>query len=848
MNTICTGAIVNRRVLRPLRILAATALFAGITASAQSLSPVPRFPLSQGALHIERPVQPRFPFSVTGETGAILGEQDGSFELWSLPTKVLHGFHITAELKGYGIPIDMNRNAAEIDVHPDHSTIVYSHAAITVKQHMFVSQPTDKNAPGAIVLFEISSVLPATLTFEFEPALVQEWPSPQYGRPSAGWIPIPGGGGYLLSTDNPKNYGMVAIPGAQPGIMAPYQEHPQSHPLQFKVHFDPAKDSNRYFPFLMALPDGKADISETSIKMLQQKIVQENEHIAEIYHQTQEHYAHFFDTRLTTETPDPKFDQAIRWAEVAIEQTKVQHGEEVGLVAGWYPAWDSARPGFGWFFGRDTLWSLYAVNSYGDRTLSKQALEFLIRRQREDGKIMHEYSQTAESVDWASFPYEYAAADSTPLFIMAIEDYVRTTGDLDFLKANWEAVKKAYSFDRAHDSDGDGVYDNSEGTGWVEAWPPKLPHQEIYLAALDLQSTDAIARLAALIQDSSLANSAKSQASLIGSRLKDYRTANGMYSFSKNRDGSFDSTPSIFPSVAWWTRGSGMSDADTMFADWAGEHFSTDWGTRSVADNSSVFDPISYHQGSVWPLFTGWVAMSEYRTDRALSGYMHLMQNADLTWAQDPGDVTEVISGQYFEPMGRSSSHQLWSSAMVLAPAIRGLLGIEADALHHNLEITPHLPAQWDFARVKHVRIGNDLVDIDMERKERHLEIDAVSNQAMVLCINATKDQACNEKPQIHHRLTLPLPAVELGAEYTPPNPGSRTSGLKVVNEKTTARDISVQLEAPAGSTQRLYLRSNIKKPVHVEGGEQQGNFVLIHFPEGNGYQTQNVTISWNEH
>ena len=83
--------------------------------------------------------------------------------------------------------------------------------------------------------------------------------------------------------------------------------------------------------------------------------------------------------------------------EVSIEQLRAiaQPSGETALVAGYYASGDSARPGFGWFFGRDALYTLYAVNGYGDFALSKAELEFLIQRQRSDGKIMHEYSQTA---------------------------------------------------------------------------------------------------------------------------------------------------------------------------------------------------------------------------------------------------------------------------------------------------------------------------------------------------------------------------------------------------------------------------------------------------------------------
>jgi glycogen debranching enzyme len=163
---------------------------------------------------------------------------------------------------------------------------------------------------------------------------------------------------------------------------------------------------------------------------------------------------------------------------------------------------DSARPGFGWFFGRDSLYTLYAINGYGDFALSKAELEFLIHRQRADGKIMHEYSQTAADVDWQAFPYMYAAADSTPLFLLAVEDYVRASGDVAFLAANRDAIEKAWAFetDPAHDTDGDGIYDNSQGTGWVESWPGGMPHQEIYLALLDQQASAAMADIEKLLE------------------------------------------------------------------------------------------------------------------------------------------------------------------------------------------------------------------------------------------------------------------------------------------------------------------------------------------------------------
>ena len=83
--------------------------------------------------------------------------------------------------------------------------------------------------------------------------------------------------------------------------------------------------------------------------------------------------------------------------------------------------------------------------------------------------------------------------------------------------------------------------------------------------------------------------------------------------------------------------------------------------------------------------------MAEYRTGHAESAFTHLMQNVALTYKQDPGAVTELLSGEYYEPFGRSSSHQMWSSAMVLIPAIRGMLGIGPDG-----RVPAQLPPTWN--------------------------------------------------------------------------------------------------------------------------------------------------------
>src|SRR5256885_13640895 len=99
-----------------------------------------------------------------------------------------------------------------------------------------------------------------------------------------------------------------------------------------------------------------------------------------------------------------------------------------GLVAGYRKSGESERPGFALFFGRDALWTSFALNSYGDFATTRTALEFLKKYQRADGKIPHEISQSAALIPWfTDYEFPWASADATPLYVIAHADYFRTS-------------------------------------------------------------------------------------------------------------------------------------------------------------------------------------------------------------------------------------------------------------------------------------------------------------------------------------------------------------------------------------------------------------------------------------
>jgi glycogen debranching enzyme len=826
------------------------------------------------------------PFTVAGERGVLLGQQDGTFEAWILPVKLLSHLTIEADMDGYPVPIDVNQHAAAIEVRPDRTVITYSHVGFTVRQIMFspsAAPPVTAPSVGPVVLFEFDCLRPTEFTFRFTPELRWMWPERNEGVPGVEWVPqtpahastgdespAPGPGFYVLSTDYPDLAGAITIPGARPGIIAPYQERPQVHPVELKLHIEPARDRGRLFPLLMAVGANTASATHAALGA---RLAQLNSSIAAAYQAHAENYKKLLADSVSIETPDKTLNEAFQWAVVSIEQlrTRVQGTDETALVAGYYASADSARPGFGWFFGRDALYTLYAVNGYGDFALSRSELEFLINRQRADGKIMHEYSQTAAAIDWQEFPYMYAAADSTPLFLLALADYLRASGDSTFLTAHRDAVEKAWAFETSHTSD-NGIYDNTQGTGWVEGWPGGLPHQEIYLALLDQQASAAYAYMERQLNDSSKAETAQHRAEAIAAAINSefYDQQKSCYAFSRNTDGSLDRTSTVYPALAWWDPPSGKSilaHPDGCLSQFAASSLNTDWGLRDVANTEKIYDGMSYHQGSVWPLFTGWAALAEYRGNQPLAGYQILMENANLTRAEDLGAVTELLSGDFFIPFGRSTSHQLWSSAMVITPTLRGLFGISIDAQTKTITVDPHLPATWDHAEIKNLRLGNETADLNFTRAKGEITVSLRTAYQSWIKLLSTQVGA---KSSPNGQLAIPRPAVEVGPFFQEPAPGDRTRSVRVLNEQYSEHKLTLTLEAPAGTEAQLPLViTNPTPKLRADGADLVANAatqqpagltahaskglhatpepsaLTVRFPSGPGWQTTTVTLTW---
>ena len=231
--------------------------------------------------------------------------------------------------------------------------------------------------------------------------------------------------------------------------------------------------------------------------------------------------------------------------------------------------------------------------------------------------------------------------------------------------------------------------------------------------------------------------------------------------------------------------------------------------------------------------------MAQYRTGHPAAGWATLQQNLRLTWTEDPGAVTEVISGRFYQPLGRSSAHQLWSSAMTLAPAVRGLFGLDVDATRRTVRVHPKLPVQWDHAELDNVRIGPDLLHVSMTRAGAAMNVRFTSDRPSVLCLNPAGDVACATAAALTHVVSVRLPAVEAELHNpVAPHPGDETHLPRITDERYEADRVELSLEGQGGSTLEVDVRrKGVLSPIPMS----------VRMPDGAGFVRRQLVITAEE-
>ncbi len=868
-----------RRTVRCLRfvifvaILALLPVFSAVpVALAQVAPPAEQAPAALP--EIIRPVRPWEFLSATGQRAGLYGKEDGNFEAWVYPLKVLKNFHLRFHSQGQ--VMEASTLARTLIARPDSQTIVYASNSVQVKETLLV--PIE--SPGAILIFDVQGTQSVEIEAVFERDLQFMWPA-GLGQSFSGWQPELHS--FVMSDTSGKNVGIVGSPSGEVGMQENFSNSAVTSENSIRLGVCPPGACQRLLVIAGSMA-GRDEAIHAAKEMAH--------HWAELLASSADYYRDYLNRTVSLDLPDKQLQQAYDWARVSTIQGMVSNPQlGKGLVAGYRTSAGDGRPGFAWFFGRDSLWTDFALQSAGDYSSAKTALEFVMKFQRADGRVPHEIAQSAGLVDWfKAYPYGWASADATPLLILAVEDYVRQSGDVEFAKAHWDNCWRAYQFLKStYGPDG---FPKNEGVGhgWIEGGPLLPVRSELYQSGIGAEALRALAGLAATVNERKISQELNQEYATQKVKVNAafWSPEGKFFDYALDTSGKRIDTPSVLTTVPMWF---GVLDSDKTDATinvLAGADHQADWGMRIISQKHPEYEPSGYHFGSVWPLFTGWASVGEYRYHRPLPAYANLRANALLALEGSAGHVTEVLSGDFYQTLATGSPHQIWSAAMVISPMLRGMLGLQVDALKGELSFAPHLPARWNSATIRHVRVGASSVDLAIRRNGPLLSLNvtnagsspvqvifspAVSLRAAVTSATVNRARAHFDlAPSLNDQhVTMQFSAppgttsvqIDLAHDFafdipaSLPALGSTSEGLRVVSEvwNTKHDTLTVTLSGLAGRSYHLPLLDNNHDLEAVTGAtitsetsELLPATALVSFGGGSGYVSQSVTFHFASH
>jgi len=398
-------------------------------------------------------------------------------------------------------------------------------------------------------------------------------------------------------------------------------------------------------------------------------------------------------------------------------------------------------------FGRDALiagFQALLVNP----DVAREALLFLAAhqgkkvddfREEEPGKILHEIrrGELARTGEVPHTPY-YGSVDSTPLFLILFTEYLIWTNDRATGEQLLPAAEAALRWiDEWGDKDGDGFIEYQRKTdqglrnqGWKDSWDG-VPHldgtpAEAPVALVEVQGycIDARRRMARLYRHLGRREDAARcmlAAQRLVRRLDEafWMEKQGTYALAldagKRRVESVSSNPGhlLFSRAIPGPRARRV--ARTLMSP---DSFSG-FGVRTLAKGQRAYNPLSYHDGTVWPHDNSLIAMgfSNYGLQKlaaqVLSGAYDACRQfrhyrlPELFCGMPRGDGDLVVS----YPV--SCSPQAWASGALFL-MLRGCLGMYPDAQRRILKIVnPHLPPPLTRLRLERLRIGDTRVTVE---------------------------------------------------------------------------------------------------------------------------------------